>query len=88
MKGCKRALQYICDNLDAEVHSRKCMEIKRHLEQCPDCTAYLASLQKTIVLYKRYPCPSVSKRAHNKLLRALRDEKYVSGDSVSKKRSN
>jgi hypothetical protein len=54
---CKQALKHVCDNLDSSLNSRKCREIRRHLEACPDCRAYLDSLKQTISLYRNYPIP-------------------------------
>lgn len=49
---CGNVVRYICDNLDEGLNSRRCREIRRHLKNCPNCTAYLDSLKKTVSLYK------------------------------------
>jgi predicted anti-sigma-YlaC factor YlaD len=68
---CKGVYHYICENLDADVNSPKCREIKRHLDSCPDCSAYLDSLKKTILLYKRQSGPSVPMQTHRHLHKAI-----------------
>ena len=68
---CKGAYKYICENLDADMKSPKCRAIKKHLDACPDCAAYLDSLKKTILLYKRERGPSVSISAHKGLFKAI-----------------
>lgn len=68
---CKGVYKYICENLDADLNSRKCRAIKKHLDSCPECTAYLDSLKKTIVLYRREPVPRVSKATHKRLVRVI-----------------
>jgi hypothetical protein len=69
---CKDAYQYICENLDADVDSPACREIRKHLEHCPECTAYLDSLKKTVHLYKVAPLPDVSPAIHNRLFRTIK----------------
>jgi hypothetical protein len=59
--------RHLCENLDQNLNSPRCREIKKHLEGCFDCNAYLASLKKTIALYRRYPIPALSAGAERKL---------------------
>ncbi|MEP0822389.1 MAG: zf-HC2 domain-containing protein [Ignavibacterium sp.] len=54
---CGTIVRYLCDHLDEGLNSRRCREIRRHLKNCPNCTAYLDSLKKTISLYKRVRNP-------------------------------
>jgi anti-sigma factor RsiW len=68
---CDRVYLHICDNLDENLNSPRCREIKAHLRECPDCRAYLDSLKKTITLYRAMPEPSVPARAHRRLLKTL-----------------
>jgi len=57
----------ICDDLELSSNSRRCAEIKKHLKECRDCTAYLDSVRKTITLYRNYPPPKPTKAAKKKL---------------------
>jgi len=59
---CGNVVKYICDNLDEGLNSRRCREIRKHLKNCPNCTAYLDSLKKTVLLYKRIRKPSSKER--------------------------
>jgi hypothetical protein len=68
---CKGVYKYICENLDANVNSPKCRAIKKHLDACPDCAAYLDSLKKTILLFKREPGPSVPLSVHRRLFKKI-----------------
>jgi len=68
---CKGVYQYICENLDADMNSAKCRTIKKHLDSCPDCSAYLDSLKKTILLYRKESGPSVSIGIEKRLLKAI-----------------
>ncbi len=65
--GCRTVATHLQLQLDSKLRTRVCREIKRHLEHCPNCTAYLDSLKKTILLYKKYPDPQVPKRMRQEL---------------------
>jgi predicted anti-sigma-YlaC factor YlaD len=68
---CSEVCRYICENLDLELNSAKCMEIKAHISKCRNCTAYLDSLKKTVMLFQAYPIPPVSAATRKKLFAAI-----------------
>jgi len=70
--NCKDVYNKLCNSLDEDLNSPRCLEIKRHLSDCPNCKAYLDSLKKTITLYREYPKPKLPKIIHKKLLRNLK----------------
>jgi predicted anti-sigma-YlaC factor YlaD len=63
---CKRTYKYICKNLDEDLNSSTCTQIKKHMHACPNCVAYLDTLKKTIFLYREYPKPEIKKSAKNR----------------------
>ena len=69
---CHDVLNHICEELDTRLTSAKCRELKRHLEQCPNCTAYLDSLRKTIRLYSSAPNPRLPRKARKQLFVVLK----------------
>jgi anti-sigma factor RsiW len=69
---CNDVLNHICEELDTKLTSAKCRELKRHLEQCPNCTAYLDSLRKTIKLYSSTPNPRLPQKARRQLFAVLK----------------
>lgn len=71
-KKCGDVFTYICDKLDQNLDSPKCLTIKKHLEDCPKCTAYLGSLKRTILLYKAYPQTKAPRGSTNKILAKLK----------------
>jgi len=71
MATCRDAYRYVCDNLDQNLDSPRCREIRRHLESCPDCMAYLDSVKKTVSFYHAMPAPKVPRGTHKLLLQAL-----------------
>jgi RNA polymerase sigma-70 factor (ECF subfamily) len=64
---CKEVFNHICENLDEKINSPQCREIRRHLDRCPNCVAYLDSLKKTIRLYRAFPQPRLPMKARKKL---------------------
>jgi hypothetical protein len=75
MKKCVQALRFICDNLDADLGSPRCIEIRQHLSECPDCSAYLDSMKKTVALYRRYTAGKVPPEVHTLLTGSLKRER-------------
>ncbi|MBI5474742.1 MAG: hypothetical protein HY961_20575 [Ignavibacteriae bacterium] len=68
---CEGVYKYICENLDANMKSARCRAIKKHIDSCPDCSAYLDSLKKTIMLYKKESGPSVPIHMHRQLFKMI-----------------
>ena len=68
---CTEVAKYVCENLDEQLNSRKCREIKKHLQTCPKCAQQLDSLKKTVFLYRNCPTPGISEQSHNKLMAGL-----------------
>lgn len=68
--SCSDVLQYICEQFGEDDGSERCMQVKRHLENCPDCNHYCNSLETMIGLY-RAASPEFSKEARQVLLHSL-----------------
>ena len=71
---CKEVTKHVCEHLDEKMNSPRCRQIRRHLQECPDCIAYLDGLKKTIKLYRNISNPRIPKSAHRKLIAALKLE--------------
>lgn len=69
---CSDVARHVCEQLDADINSHKCRQIKRHLERCPNCTAYLDSLKKTVRLYVHYRNPRVPAGSRKRLFAVLK----------------
>lgn len=69
---CSDVLDHICEELDTKLSSAQCREIKRHLQKCANCTAYLDSMRKTIKLYASSPVPHVTQKARKQLFAVLK----------------
>jgi hypothetical protein len=69
--ACRDIFRHICVNLDQELDSPECRSIRKHIEDCPDCVAYLDSLKKTVKLYREYPNPTVPAKVRRRLFVTL-----------------
>ena len=71
MKNCNDVYRYICENLDQGLNSPECLEIRKHLQGCADCTAYLNTLKQTVSLYRALPTPDLPRAIQRRLSRVL-----------------
>lgn len=66
---CSEVASYVCENLTEGINSPRCRALKKHLAECPNCTAYLDSLRKTVHLFKTVGDPrlpgNVRKHLHS-----------------------
>lgn len=70
--NCKNAYKFICENLDQNLNSSKCIQIKKHLEKCPSCKANLETLKITVSLYKNQSHPELEKGISSQILKLLK----------------
>lgn len=68
---CKEVYLHICENLNQDLDSPRCRTIRKHLQTCPDCSAYLDSVTKTVQLYRTAPAPRATPHVHSTLLNTL-----------------
>lgn len=71
MKTCVEVYHHICDNLDQNLDSPECREIRKHLGECPDCTAYLDTLRQTVRLFRAIPPPPLPRNLLSRLDRLI-----------------
>lgn len=67
---CKDVMRHICESLSEELNSEKCVEIKKHLEKCPECQNYFKSVEITIDCYRKYNV-KLPEDAHSRLMKFL-----------------
>ena len=68
--NCKDVMDHICESLGEELNSRRCVEIKKHLNDCPNCQKYFTSVEKTIEFYKKYNI-KMTEECHKRLMKKL-----------------
>ncbi|MCX7984063.1 MAG: hypothetical protein N3A63_04065, partial [Bacteroidetes bacterium] len=48
---CTKVAKYICEHLDEKFDSPRCKHIRKHLENCQQCSQVLKELKSMITLY-------------------------------------
>ena len=69
---CIKNIEEICSQLGEDLDSEKCKEIKAHLNDCPDCCAYVDTITKTVKIYKDLPDKEVPDEVHKRLWKVLK----------------
>lgn len=67
---CKDVMKHVCKSLGEDLNDEKCIEIKKHLDECPHCKEYFKSVEITIECYRRYNV-KVPEEAHERLMKTL-----------------
>jgi predicted anti-sigma-YlaC factor YlaD len=68
--NCKDVMQHVCESLGEDLNSDKCIAIKKHLEECPDCKSYFETVEITIDCYRKYNV-KMPEDAHERLMKFL-----------------
>jgi anti-sigma factor RsiW len=72
-------LEFVCGELPPDHHDRA----KEHLSSCPDCVAYKATYELTIVLVRKLSCDPLPKSCEQRLRANLEKELGGSLDSTT-----
>ena len=72
MTNCREVSRQLEERLDTELPKNALREVRNHLRHCSNCTAYLDSLKKTVLLYQCCPDPRKPARMRQKLFAILR----------------
>jgi predicted anti-sigma-YlaC factor YlaD len=54
---CRNMVRKICSELGRDLDSPECRPVREHVRNCPDCSNWLESMEKTVELFRRYPTP-------------------------------
>ncbi|RMH78239.1 MAG: hypothetical protein D6681_20310 [Calditrichaeota bacterium] len=75
----KKIVDELCNYLGYDFDSPMCKELHEHVQNCPECRAYIESIKKTVkicqTVYKVEPLPEEVKQ---ELLRKLQQKKHPS----------
>lgn len=69
--SCTEVYAHLCDNLDEQLDSESCRQIKAHIAECKNCTALLDSLKKTVYLYRKCPVPKLPSRLKSEVFAVI-----------------
>jgi predicted anti-sigma-YlaC factor YlaD len=70
---CRRMRALLSDFLDHSLHWRTSRSLEAHLESCPPCRVYIASVERTILLYRERPVVDVPVAVRGHLRELLRE---------------
>ena len=57
---CLGILRELSAFIDDELPNDICLQIRRHLGDCPHCEEFVASLRQTVSLCRQHPAPALS----------------------------
>ncbi len=78
---CTEVLEQLADYLDEDARVELCKAIEEHLHTCRECSFYVDTVKKTIVLYQADRRMEVPSKATALLQSALAAE-YASGEGT------
>ena len=70
---CRRMRALLSDFLDHSLHWRTSRSLETHLTACPPCRVYVASIERTILLYRERPVVDVPVAVRGHLRELLRE---------------
>ena len=65
--------ELLSDFIDHSIHWRTARSLEAHLESCPPCRCYVATVERTIVLYRERPVVDVPVAVRGHLREVLRE---------------
>ena len=68
---CEKILLQICDELSEDINSELCQEMRKHLQECPNCRNQLDSMRNVVTLYRCLKQKDVPPAVHSRLLTLL-----------------
>lgn len=70
---CRRMRELLSDFIDHSLHWRTARSLETHLAACPPCRCYVATVERTIVLYRERPVVDVPIAVRGHLREVLRE---------------
>jgi anti-sigma factor (TIGR02949 family) len=67
---CMELLGRLSDYLDDDLPQDACRQLEEHLEDCPQCVAFLESLRRTVALVRSDPRPEVPEELRRRIVDA------------------
>ena len=68
---CNELIEQLSEYLDPEVRAQLCREIEEHLARCHNCSLYVDTVKKTIVIAQQGPTPAPPIYLNDRLQAAL-----------------
>ena len=75
--NCHHLLDDLSAYLDGEASAALCAEIERHLEICENCRVVVDTMNKTVLLYRDLPQPTLPDDVRSRLYQSLDLEMFI-----------
>ena len=75
--NCHHLLDDLSDYLDGEASAAVCAEIERHLATCDNCRVVVDTMNKTVLLYRDLPQPTLPDDVRSRLYQSLDLEAFM-----------
>ncbi|MFH1861869.1 MAG: hypothetical protein ABH878_03560 [bacterium] len=56
---CKPFWERLCESLGEDLNSSLCVELREHLEACPECSLQIDTIKRTVEIYRALPSAEV-----------------------------
>lgn len=74
--NCHHLLDDLSDYLDGDASTAICAEIERHLATCDNCRVVVDTMNKTVLLYRDLPQPTLPDDVRTRLFQSLDLEEF------------
>jgi len=75
--NCHHLLDDLSDYLDGDASTAICAEIERHLATCDNCRVVVDTMNKTVLLYRDLPQPTLPDDVRTRLFQSLDLEEFI-----------
>ena len=75
--NCHHLLDDLSDYLDGDASTAICAEIERHLATCDNCRVIVDTMNKTVLLYRDLPQPTLPDDVRTRLFQSLDLEEFI-----------
>lgn len=75
--NCHHLLDDLSDYLDGDASTAICAEIERHLATCENCRVVVDTMNKTVLLYRDLPQPTLPDDVRTRLFQSLDLEEFI-----------
>lgn len=75
--NCYHLLDDLSDYLDGDASTAICAEIERHLATCDNCRVVVDTMNKTVLLYRDLPQPTLPDDVRTRLFQSLDLEEFI-----------
>ena len=75
--NCHHLLDDLSQYLDGEASAAVCAEIERHLATCDNCRVVVDTMNKTVLLYRDLPQPTLPDDVRSRLFQSLDLQEFM-----------